>query len=137
MAALSVEILTPEATLWSGDASSLTARSREGDFTVMAGHAALDGNVVPGLVRVASPEGELAFLVHGGVFRVASAGGDTKATVAVGIAERTTEIDVARAQAAKERAESALTAEGDDDAGRAAARADLERAERRLAAATA
>ena len=135
MASLTVEILTPEAPLWSGAASALVARSREGDFTVLAGHTALVGNVVPGVVRVATPEGEVAFCVHGGVFQVATVEGDTRATVLAGVAERTTEIDVARAAAAKERAEAALAADAEDPAARLWAQAELERAERRLGAA--
>jgi F-type H+-transporting ATPase subunit epsilon len=139
VATLTVEVLTPEAALWSGAASALVARSREGDFTVMAGHADLVGDVVPGVVRVATPEGELAFCVHGGVFQVATAEGDTRATVLAGVAERASEIDVARAAAAKERAEAALAAdsrgEPEDPVARAWAQAELDRAERRLRAA--
>jgi F-type H+-transporting ATPase subunit epsilon len=138
---LYVEIVTPEAALWSGDATALFARSSEGEFAVLAEMTATVGDLVPGVVRVETAGGELAFTVHGGYFQVGP-GDDptaTRATVLAGVAERTSDIDVARAQTAKECAELALAAESagaehEPDA-LALARADLARAELRLASA--
>ncbi len=113
MATLKVEILSPEAALWTGTATALIARSSEGDFTVLAGHTATVGDVVSSVVRVqTAEEGEIAFAVHSGFFQV---GADlepdtTRATVLASVAERTTEIDAARAQRAKEAAEALLSA---------------------------
>ena len=94
-----VEIVTPEVALWSGEATALIARSSDGDFTILAQHTATVGDVVPGVVRVQTTDGELAFAVHGGYFQVGpdDADGVTRATVLAGVAERTTAIDVARA----------------------------------------
>ncbi len=136
-----VEIVTPEAALWSGEASALIARSSDGDFTILAEHTATVGDVVPGVVRVQTVDGELAFAVHGGYFQVGRDGeGVTRATVLAGVAERATEIDVARAQSAKERLQAELAtltkADGADQAAALLASSALERAELRLRAAS-
>jgi len=112
MTTLFVEIVTPEAALWSGEAQSLSARSSDGDFTILPQHTSTVGDLVPGVVRVTTHDGELSFCVHGGYFQVGpdDAPDVTRATVLAGIAEKTTEIDVARAQTAKEAAEAQLAA---------------------------
>ena len=137
-----VEIVTPEVALWSGEATALIARSSDGDFTILAQHTATVGDVVPGVVRVQTTDGELAFAVHGGYFQVGpdDADGVTRATVLAGVAERTTAIDVTRAQFAKERALAELAGlnkgEGADHGTSQLASAALERAELRLRAAS-
>ncbi len=142
MATLLVEIVTPEVALWTGEATALLARSSDGDFTILPQHTETVGDVVAGVVRVQTSDGELAFAVHGGFFQVGpdAVDGVTRATVLAGVAERTTSIDVARAQAAKERAEAELAgfAKGDvtDHAAQLLARSALERAELRLRAAS-
>jgi F-type H+-transporting ATPase subunit epsilon len=140
MTTLKVEILSPEAALWSGTASALIARSSEGDFTVLAGHTATVGDVTSTVVRVqTAEEGEIAFAVHTGFFQV---GKDlepdtTLATVLASVAERTTEIDVARAQRAKEAAEARLAeaVKAEDAREEILAQAAIDRADLRLSAA--
>ena len=141
MATLNVEIVTPEAALWAGEAQALIARSSDGDFTILPEHTATVGDLVAGVVRVETGEGELAFVVHGGYFQVETdhVEGVTHVTVLAGVAERTTDIDVARAEASKERSEAILSAsargESDDTPTHLLAQAALERAELRLRAA--
>ncbi len=140
MTTLKVEILSPEAALWSGTATALIARSSEGDFTILAGHTATVGDVTSTVVRVqTSDEGEIAFAVHTGFFQV---GKDlepdtTLATVLASVAERTTEIDVARAQRAKDAAEARLAEATKTEDGREEilAQAAIDRADLRLSAA--
>jgi F-type H+-transporting ATPase subunit epsilon len=110
MATLFVEIVTPEAALWAGEALALIARSSDGDFTILPQHTSTVGDIVPGIVRVQTNDGELSFCVHGGYFQVGpdDAPEVTRATVLAGIAEKTTEIDVARAETAKDAAEAQL-----------------------------
>jgi F-type H+-transporting ATPase subunit epsilon len=141
MATMNVEILTPEAALWTGTATALMARSSEGEFTVLPEHTATVGDVVPYVVRVhTTDEGEIAFAVHSGFFQVGKGlePDTTLATVLASVAERTTEIDVPRAQAAKEAAEARLASanKGDDDNEELLAYAALQRAELRLSAAS-
>ena len=140
MATLTVEIVTPEAPLFSGTAAALVARSSEGDFTILPQHTSTVGDVVSSIVRVETTEGTLAFAVHSGFFQVGKGLGEdeTLATVLAGIAEKVDEIDVARAQAAKEAAQAEIAADSRNDQETAAstmARAALERAELRLNAA--
>jgi F-type H+-transporting ATPase subunit epsilon len=137
---LKVEIVTPEAPLWVGEATALVARSSEGWFTILPEHTDIVGDVVPSVVRVATTEGEIAIAVHGGFFQVGQGEeeGETLATVLAGIAEKVTEIDVPRAQAAKEAAESEIATESRNEhesTASALAKAALERAELRLSAA--
>jgi F-type H+-transporting ATPase subunit epsilon len=139
---LKVEIVTPEAPLWVGEATALVARSSEGWFTVLPQHMDMVGDVVPSVVRVGTSEGEIAIAIHGGFFQVGPGDeeGETLATVLAGIAEKVSEIDVARAQAAKTAAEAEIAAESrgeGDDTANVMARAALERAELRLSAAKA
>ena len=140
MATLKVEIVTPEAPLWVGEATALVARSTEGWFTILPEHMDMVGDVVPSVVRVDSSDGEVAIAVHGGFFQVGPGDeeGETLATVLAGIAERVNEIDVVRAQRAKESAEAEIAAESrheHESAASVMAQAALERAELRLSAA--
>ena len=137
MAALfTVEIVTPESSLFSGEATALMARSSEGEFTILAHHTPMVGDLVAGLVRVGTDEGELSFVVHGGFFQVdTDASKVTRATVLAGVAEPASAVDVTRATAAKERAEAVLSGRSDaeEDDAQVAARSSLARAELRLA----
>jgi len=139
MATLKVEIVTPEAPLWVGQATELVARSSEGWFTVLPEHMDMVGDVVSSVVRVGTAEGEIAIAVHGGFFQVGPGEVDdeTLATVLAGIAERVDDIDVARAQAAKAAAEAEIATDMRNDqesTESTLARAALERAELRLSA---
>jgi F-type H+-transporting ATPase subunit epsilon len=140
VATLKVEIVTPEAPLWVGEATALIARSTEGWFTVLPEHMDMVGGVVPSVVRVGTAEGEIPVAVHGGFFQVGpgETEGETLATVLAGIAEKVDEIDIARAQAAKESAEAEIAADSRNEqetTASAMARAKLERAELRINAA--
>jgi F-type H+-transporting ATPase subunit epsilon len=139
VATLNVEIVAPEAALWSGPASALVARSSEGDFTVLAQHTSTVGDLVSSVVRVETEEGLIAFAVHSGFFQVGPGlePETTLATVLASVAERTTDIDVVRAQAAKDAAQNELSAaqKADDEVAALVASAALERAELRLRAA--
>ena len=115
-----VEIVTPEQSLLAGGATSIVLATSDGALTVLDGHTPLVGDVVPGEVRVEQSDGTLTRLaVHGGFLQVdtspgAAAGlaeGDgplpglsTRVTVLAGVAELAEEIDVPRAELAREAA---------------------------------
>jgi F-type H+-transporting ATPase subunit epsilon len=119
VATLHVELVSVERLLWSGDATMLIARTTEGELGVLPGHAPLLGELAPGgVVRIQQEGGEeLTFAVHGGFLSVTEDG----VSVLAEIAERSDEIDVARAEQALERARSA--GDDDDEAAAAASRA--------------
>jgi len=114
-----VELVSVERLLWSGDATMVIAHTTEGELGVLPGHAPLLGELAPGgIVRIQEEGGEeLVFAVHGGFLSVTEEG----VSVLAELAERSDEIDVARAQQALERARSA--GEDDDEAAAAAGRA--------------
>ena len=115
-----VEVVTPEQSLVAGGATSVVLATSEGALTVLDGHTPLVGDVVPGLVKVDLADGtHLRLAVHGGFVQVdtspgAAAGlaeGDgplpglsTRVTVLAGVAELADEIDVPRAEQAREAA---------------------------------
>ena len=160
-----IEVVTPEQSLFAGGARSVVLSTSDGDLTVLDGHTPLVGDVVPCQVRVELPDGtELLLAVHGGFVQVdtspgAAAGlteGDgplaglsTRVTVLAGVAELAGEIDVPRAELARELATQRVSEVSSgrgpaSDAGEAAseanlalseAQAELARAELRLSTA--
>jgi F-type H+-transporting ATPase subunit epsilon len=119
VATVHVELVSVERLLWSGEATMLIARTTEGELGVLPGHAPLLGEMAPGGTVRIQQEGseELVFAVHGGFLSVTEDG----VSVLAELAERSDEIDVARAQQALERARAA--GEDDDEAAAAAGRA--------------
>jgi F-type H+-transporting ATPase subunit epsilon len=115
-----VEIVTPEQSLFAGGATSVVLATSEGALTVLDGHTPLVGDVVHCEVKVEQPEGTLVRLaVHGGFVQVDTSAGaaeglaegdgplpglSTRVTVLAGVAELASEIDVPRAEEARERA---------------------------------
>ncbi len=164
--ALGVEVVTPESSsLFRGPATALVASTSEGDLTIMAEHAELIGDVVPGVVKIEQVDGTiLDVIVHGGFLQVTSGPGaaigliegvseterTTRVTVLAGEAELLTEVDLAvveteivEIEARLEGLRGALQAMGPEDEGlRDAefnveqAQGDLDRAELRKRAAS-
>jgi F-type H+-transporting ATPase subunit epsilon len=115
-----VEVVTPEQSLYAGGARSVVLATSDGALTVLDGHTPLVGDVVPCELKVEQAEGELLRLaVHGGFLQVDTspgaaeglaegdgplAGLSTRVTVLAGIAELADEIDVARAEQARDKA---------------------------------
>ncbi|MFA5919372.1 MAG: F0F1 ATP synthase subunit epsilon [Candidatus Nanopelagicaceae bacterium] len=70
---LGVELVTPEARVWSGQASMVSARTVEGDLGVLPGHAPLFGVLVDGKVSIKALDGAVTeFEVHGGFLSVSN-----------------------------------------------------------------
>jgi len=138
---LQVELVSPERILYSGEAESVLCRTvGGGDIAFYGGHSPFVGALDVGVVVVRTPEGaaDETVAVHGGFVEVSSSAGPgdegpaTTVTILSDVAELRSQIDVDRAQAAKDRAEAALR-DGDD----AEVRAALKRAEVRLSVAEA
>ena len=49
---LTVEVVSPEKRVWSGEAKMISARTLEGDIGVLPGHAPLLGVLVDGQVSI-------------------------------------------------------------------------------------
>lgn len=101
----SVELVTPERVLYSGDADFVVLRSDGGEIMFLPNHAPYIGAVDICTMRIAREEGdEFRAAVHGGFVRV---GGNT-VTVLASVAEPADEIDVDRARRAFQVAEASV-----------------------------
>ncbi len=120
---LHVEVVSPERILWTGEASRVIARTiGGGEIAFLAGHAPFVGALDISLVRVHVEDGgDEVIAVHGGFVEVSH----DRVTVLSDVAEVASQIDVERARAALERAESALRSDADVEAGAALRRAQI------------
>lgn len=125
---LSVEIVTVERTLLTEEGvDEVIAPGVEGQFAVLPKHAAFMTMLAPGELVLKKGADELPFAVTGGFFEVLN----DKVRILADAAERADEIDVRRAEEARERARVALERrESTEDL--ASAQASLQRAMIRL-----
>jgi F-type H+-transporting ATPase subunit epsilon len=67
----SVDVVSPEGTLWSGDAEFLVARTTEGEIGILAGHEPLMAALTAGAVLI-DHDGDqrTTIAVHGGFMQV-------------------------------------------------------------------
>ena len=118
--AFKLEIVTPKKIVFSGDVTSFSAPGVAGGFQVLKSHAPFLSNIAIGEVKLVDASGsESRFATSGGFVEVH----DNKVILLAETAERSDEIDVARAEIAKERARKRLaakTAEIDVDRARLA-----------------
>ncbi len=123
MAELQVSVVSPESILFEGSAEMLVARTSDGEIAFLPGHAPFVGALGGYPVRVIRAEGpEIAIAVHGGFVEFS----DDQVTVLSDVAELPDQIDVVRAQTAKEEAERRLGADPEDfEAAAALGRAKL------------
>ena len=124
---LAVELVSPERTLFSGEATMVRARTvGGGDIAFLSGHAPFIGALATWTVEISLVGGgDELVAVHGGFIEVR---GD-HVKILSDLAEMASTIDAERARRAQEKAEAAV-AKGEDDEAEAA----LARANARLAA---
>ena len=116
---LTVEVVSPEAILFEGDADMVVARTLGGgDIAFLTGHVSFLGALDDWPLRVIQEDGQVTFAVHGGFVEVSN----DRVTVLSDVAEQSNAVDVARAGAARENAEAALRADPDDTEAQAALR---------------
>ena len=66
-----VDVVSPEATVWSGQATFVLARTPDGELGIMADHEPLMGALATGPVEIESETGERTTIgVHGGFLQV-------------------------------------------------------------------
>lgn len=123
-----VEVVSPERILFSGEAKQVITRTLEGgEVAFLPGHAAFLGALTENHTRIYLVDGSIQNLaVHLGFVEV----GADHVTILSDSAELEQDIDVARAKAAKERAETQMRTEHSTEV-----EADLRRAHARLSAA--
>jgi F-type H+-transporting ATPase subunit epsilon len=120
---MTVELVAVERRIWSGEASFVLARTTEGEVGVMPGHEPTLAQLEEaGVVRIDPVDGSpLTVAVHGGFLSISP----ERVSILAEFAELADEIDVRRARAALDRADTS------DEEGAAARK----RAEVRLRAA--
>jgi len=125
---LTVDIVTAERLVLSEEnVDEVVAPGIEGELTVLPMHAPLLTMIKPGIMRIVKANDETEMAITGGFLEVR----DDRVTILADAAERAEEIDVARAEEARRRAERQLEQrETDVDLARVAA--ELQRALLRL-----
>ena len=129
MPAFALEVVTPERVAYSGQVASLQAPGSEGSFGVLAGHIPLLTSLQIGRLRFVEEDGnEVQMAISGGFVEV----GREQVAVLAETAERVEEIDLARAEAARQRAEERLARAREERVDVARAEAALARAINRI-----
>jgi F-type H+-transporting ATPase subunit epsilon len=119
---LTVEVVSPERLLYSGEATMVITRTLGGgEIAFQSGHMPFLGALSDNHTRVFLLDGSVMDIaVHGGFVEVS----ENKVSILSDTAEISTEIDVERARAAKERAENNLRSTHDAEAVAALSRAN-------------
>lgn len=112
------EILTLQKSFLREEVNFVIAPGQEGLFEVLAGHAPYVFALKPGALRMKTPEGQDRYVAVGSGFLIVQ---KDRTTVLTRSAERPEEIDKARAERAKERAEQRLASRMHVDVPRAQA----------------
>ena len=126
-----LSIVAPDRSVLDEPAESVIAPGSEGYFGVLAGHVPFIAALKPGIVEFLTSQGRQHVAVSGGFAEVTA----DKVTILADAAERATEIDVARAEAALDNARKALRGEESSITSEEAV-ASLEKAMNRLKAAS-
>jgi F-type H+-transporting ATPase subunit epsilon len=109
---LHVELVSPEEVLFSGDATLVIARTKDGEIGFQPGHIPFVGALAPGTVRVNLTDGGTQVIaVHSGFVEVS----DNHLTVLSDLAALAENIDVEAARTALAQAEDALRADANDE----------------------
>ena len=124
---LHVEVVTAERELYNGEANLVSAPGSEGRLGILPRHAALLTTLAPGDLRIELNGAEEPLFVSGGFLEVS----DDNVTVLADTAEHAEEIDHARAEESRRRAQERL-AQAQSNVERAELQAALERAIARL-----
>ncbi|HWL42800.1 MAG TPA: ATP synthase F1 subunit epsilon [Ilumatobacter sp.] len=119
---LTVEVVSPEVVLYSGQATMVITRTLGGgEIAFQAGHAPFLGALAENHTRVFLVDGTTEDIaVHGGFVEVSA----NKVSILSDTAELASQIDIERARAAKERAEAQLRSGHDAEALSALSRAN-------------
>jgi len=128
---MQVAVVSPERVLFEGEATQVITRTvGGGEIAFLAGHAPFVGALAASHTRIYKVDGSIQDVaVHGGFVEVSN----NSVSILSDTAELADSIDVARAEASRQRAEEQLRGSDGDEVDEA--RAALNRANARLAAA--
>jgi F-type H+-transporting ATPase subunit epsilon len=129
MSRLRCQILTAERTVFDGDVEMVVAPGIEGQLGILPNHAPLITALTYGELIIHRADQEDEFIAIGGGFMEA---GPDHVTILADAAERAEEIDIARAEQARKRAEETMSQERAEGVDLARAEAALRRSAIRL-----
>lgn len=105
MPSIHFKFVTPERTLFDGQAESITCMTKQGQITVLPGHAPLVAELVPGEILVSQKGVAQPLHVSGGFLQIQP---DSQVVALADSAEHVAEIDIARAEEAVQKAQATL-----------------------------
>jgi F-type H+-transporting ATPase subunit epsilon len=106
MATIKLEVITAERTVYRQDVDMIVAPGVDGELGILPHHTLLMTMLKPGELRIKIGGEEQVLAVSGGFLQVLP----DRVTILADTAERVEEIDLARAEAAKQRAQEKLKA---------------------------
>ncbi|MCC6810001.1 MAG: ATP synthase F1 subunit epsilon [Deltaproteobacteria bacterium] len=125
---MKVELVTPQKKLFAVDADSVSFSGSNGEMTVLPGHIPMITGLKPGPLVLRREGGQEIYAVGGGVAQIDGA----RVAILAESAEPAGEIDVARAEKARQAAEQALRDQSFYDETFAETQAQLARATARI-----
>ena len=128
MASFKLDIVTAERAVYSGDVDMVVAPGIEGQLGILPHHAPLMTTLQAGELQIKKGSEKISLAISGGFLEVRP----DRVVVLADSAERAEEIDVARAEAAKRRAQELLTGKRAPEVDAARAEASLRRSLARL-----
>ena len=99
-----VEIICPDRVFYTGNATMIELNTVEGEVGIFRGHIPVTTIIAPGYVVISNDAQKKEALIHSGFVEILP----DKVSILAEVAEWPEEIDLGRAQAAKERAEKRL-----------------------------
>ncbi|ANB56513.1 ATP synthase F1, epsilon subunit [Anoxybacillus sp. B7M1] len=109
MKTIKVNVVTPDGPVYEADVEMVSTKAKSGELGILPGHIPLVAPLEIGSIRLKKDGKTELIAVSGGFLEVRP----DKVTVLAQAAEKAEDIDVVRAQAAKERAERRLEAKQD------------------------
>jgi F-type H+-transporting ATPase subunit epsilon len=130
MKTIKVSVVTPDGPVYESDVEMVSTKAQSGELGILPGHIPMVAPLAIGVVRLKKPGGKEEDLVavSGGFLEVRP----DKVTILAQAAEKAEDIDVERAQKAKERAEQRMREQKAEDIDFRRAELALQRAVNRL-----
>lgn len=128
MGSLNVSIVTPDGLVYEGVAQMVIARTKAGELGILPGHVPLVAPLKIDIVRLKVESGEEWVAVNGGFMEV----NGEEVNILADTAEREQDIDIDRAEKAKQRAEEELSRAKEQKVDEVMAQLALQRAINRI-----
>jgi F-type H+-transporting ATPase subunit epsilon len=129
MKTIKVSVVTPDGPVYESDVEMVSTKAQSGELGILPGHIPMVAPLAIGVVRLKKEGQQELVAVSGGFIEVRP----DQVTILAQAAEKSSDIDVERAQRAKERAEQRLKEQQSEDIDFRRSQLALQRAINRLA----